>query len=123
MPEFEQKTASGGSYSVRVTLKNNIKLRKAAVDASLGTVLAESLLRSLTQRERMVLNFVAENGSINLSQCQRQLELARWHTAATTLRKMVGRGLLRYEKLSAKERGKSHFVLPETMPIQAKLQK
>jgi len=119
MPEFEQKTASGGSYSVRVTLKNNIKLRKAAVDASLGTVLAESLLRSLTQRERMVLNFVAENGSINVSQCQRQLELARWHTAATALRKMVGRGLLRYEKLSAKERGKSHFVLPETMPIQA----
>ena len=117
LPEFEQKTASGGSYSVRVTLQNNIKFRKAAVDASLSTVLSESLLQTLTERERMVLNFVAKNREINVSQCQKQLEFARWHTAANTLKKMVGRGLLRYEKLSAKERGKSRYVLPAAIPI------
>jgi len=110
-PEFEQKGADGGAFAVRVTLRNNVKFRKALVDSAVHAVVAESLLRSLDQRERMVLNFVATNGQINVSQCQRQLEMSRWHTAKRLLMAMVRKGLLRYHKTSSKERSQSFFTL------------
>ena len=118
-PEFEQKSASGGAHSVKVTLRNNIKFRKALVDASLSHVLTEPLLKSLNQRERMVLNFIAENGSINVSQCQRQLEIARWHTSKRFLIGMVKKGLLSYAKSSEKDRSRSSFSLPASIKIKA----
>jgi ATP-dependent DNA helicase RecG len=116
-PEFEQKHSDAGSYSVRVTLRNNIKFRKVLLDSALSRVLTETLLRSLDQRERMVLNFVAENGHINVSQCQRQLELARWHTAKRFLMTMVRKGLLKYHKTSEVERSRSFFTLPQAINI------
>ena len=111
LPEFEQKGAEGGAFAVRVTLRNNVKFRKALVDATVHAMIGESLLRSLDQRERMVLNFVAENGQINVSQCQRQLEMPRWHTAKRLLVSMVRKRLLRYHKLSSVDRGPAFFTL------------
>src|SRR4051812_24391303 len=55
------------------------------LDSSLNRVVSESLFASLNEYERMVLNFLAVNGDINVSQCQRQLGLARWHTAKRLL--------------------------------------
>lgn len=110
-PQFEQKGADGGSHAVRVTLRNNVKFRKALVDSRIGQVLGESLLRSLDQRERMVLNFIAENGTINVSECQRQLQLSRWHTAKRFLLKMVSRQILRYVKTSQADRSRTYFVI------------
>ncbi len=111
-PEFEQKGADGGTFAVRVTLRNNVKFRKVLPDARLRGLLAESRLKSLNQRERMVLNFVVENTHINVSQCQRQLEMARWHTAKRFLMGMVLKGLLKYHKASPVDRSRSFFSLP-----------
>ncbi|MBN2130924.1 MAG: hypothetical protein JW741_15590 [Sedimentisphaerales bacterium] len=112
-PEFEQKTADGGTYAVRVTLRNSVKTRKVFVDAVLRDILAEPLLKTLDQREKTVLSFVIENKQINVAQCQRQLEIARWHTAQRFLMKMTRKGLLRYHA-PAKERGRSYFTLVQT---------
>jgi ATP-dependent DNA helicase RecG len=111
-PQFEQKHSDAGSYSVRVTLRNNIKLRKVLLDSSLNRIVSESLFSSLSQRERMVLNFIAENHHINVSQCQRQLEMARWHTAKRFLMGMVRKKLLKYHKTYSVERSRSFFTLP-----------
>jgi ATP-dependent DNA helicase RecG len=113
-PEFEQKSADGGTYAVRVTLRNDSKFRKALPDARLSGLLGESILKSLDERERIVLNFVVENRHINVSQCQRQLEMARWHTAKRLLIGMVRKGLLKYHKVSPVDRSRSFFTLPQT---------
>ena len=110
-PLFEQRESEGGPHSVRVTLKNNMKFRKVLLDSALSQVLSEELLRSLNQRERMVLNFVAENTEINVSQCQRQLEMPRWHTAKRFLMGMVKKELLKYHKTSEVERSRTFFTL------------
>ena len=112
-PRFEQKNSEVGSYTVRVTLLNNIKVRRVLLDSSLNRIVSESLFASLSERERMVLNFVAVNRYINVSQCQRQLEMARWHTAKRFLMTMVKKKLLDYHKSSNIERGRSFFTLPK----------
>ena len=111
LPEFEQKGTDGGAFAVRVTLRNNVKFRKALVDSTVHGALDESQLRNLDERERMVLNFIAENGQINVSQCQRQLAISRWHTAKRLLIGMTRKGLLKYQKQSDVDRSRSFFTL------------
>jgi ATP-dependent DNA helicase RecG len=111
LPEFEQKGTAGGAFGVRVTLRNNVKFRKALVDSTVHASIDESKLRNLDDRERMVLNFIAENGRINVSQCQRQLTMSRWHTAKTLLTAMTRKGLLKHRKPSGVDRSRSFFTL------------
>lgn len=113
-PEFQQKASSAGYYTVRVTLRNNVKQRKAWVDSALRDVVGEPILKSLRENERIVMNFVCENGSINVSECQRLLSLKRWHNAKVLLMGLVKRKLLLYQKVSRAERGKSYFKIPLT---------
>jgi hypothetical protein len=112
LPEFEQKGVEGGAFAVRVTLRNNVKFRKALVDSAVHAAIGESLLRNLNDRERLIINFVAANGQINVSQCQRQLELSRWQAAKMLLMSMVQKNLLKYYKESTVERSRSYFTLP-----------
>jgi hypothetical protein len=58
-----------------------------------------------------VLNFIADNGQINVSQCQRQLGMSRWHTAKRLLIAMTRKRLLKYHKQSDVDRSRSFFTL------------
>jgi ATP-dependent DNA helicase RecG len=114
-PIFEQTQSGIGNATVRVTLRNQIKQRKVWVDSDVTGLLGEALSRNLSSEEKRVLNFVAEYGKINVTQCHRLIpNLAKWHSAKRLLMKLVDKGLLRQvHKDSVIRDNKAHFVLPD----------
>jgi ATP-dependent DNA helicase RecG len=114
LPLFEQIHAGIGGATVRVTLRNNSKQRKVWIDSDVSELLGEALARNLTPEEKRILNFVAENERINVSQCLKLVPgLPKWHSAKTLLMKLVDKGLLRYVESGKSRSNKSHFVLPK----------
>ena len=112
-PIFEQTQSGIGASSVRVTLRNNVKQRKVWVDTDVSSLLGEALARNLSREEKRVLNFVAEYGKINVTQCHRLIpSLAKWHSAKRLLVKLVDKGLLKQIHSSVIRDNKAHFVLP-----------
>lgn len=97
-----------------------MKQRKVWVDSALRDSIGETLLRFLSEDERVVMNFVSENGSVNVSQCQRLLSLTRWHNAKTLLMGMAKKKLLEHHKISSVERGASHFKIPKKLILAAR---
>lgn len=98
VPQFEQKEVAAGYMSVRVTLRNNRKQRKEWVDADASRFVGPEIAKLLSQDETRVLNFVAEHGSINVSECQRLLPHIRtWHSVKKVLVRLSERGVLVYE--------------------------
>jgi ATP-dependent DNA helicase RecG len=113
-PIFEQTQSGIGNAAVRVTLRNHIKQRKVWVDSDVSGLLGEALSRNLSKEEKRVLNFVAEHGRINVTQCHRLIpSLAKWHSAKRLLMKLVDKGLLKQMHSEVIRDNKAHFVLPE----------
>ena len=108
-PEFSEKTVS---YSlVRVTLRNDLKQRKIWIDSDASAVIGEAISRTLDEHERRAINFVAENQSINVSQCQR-LTARSWPAAKRLLMGLVEKGILDRRVRSDLDRDpQAHFVL------------
>ena len=113
-PLFEQTQSGIGNAMVRVTLRNHIKQRKVWIDSDVSVLLGEALSRNLSREEKRVLNFVAEHGKINVTQCHRLIpSLAKWHSAKRLLIKLVEKGLLKHVHSSVIRDNNAHFVLPE----------
>ena len=105
-PEFAQKQTQSGYNAVRVTLRNNIKLRKLWIDSAAGRVLQPQSWRDLSPTELRILNYVAEHGSINVTQGQKLVAASgmRWQRVKKILTAMVERGLLVHHHSSTIER-------------------
>lgn len=114
-PQFEQVQSGVGFAQVRVTLRNHIKQRKVWVDSDVSNVLGEALAKNLSPEEKRVLNFVAEHGKINVTQCLRIIpSLPKWHAAKRLLDKLVDKGLLVHNHSDTVLRdNRAHYVLPE----------
>lgn len=113
-PLFEQTQSGIGNATVRVTLRNQIKQRKVWVDSDVASLLGEALSRNLSSEEKRVLNFVAEHGKINVSQCLRLVpSLPKWHAAKKFLTKLEQKGLLNHIHSGVARDNRSHFVLPD----------
>jgi len=123
-PVFEQTQSGIGNAAVRVTLRNHIKQRKVWVDSDVSGLLGEALARNLSREEKRVLNFVAEHGRINVSQCLRLIpNLPKWHSAKRLLTRLADKGLLKQVHSSTVVRdNKAHFVLPDAFRQEAKNQ-
>jgi ATP-dependent DNA helicase RecG len=112
-PIFEQIQSGIGNAAVRVTLRNEIKQRKVWVDSDVSKLLGEALSRNLSGEEKRVLNFVAEYGKINVTQCHRLIpSLPKWHNAKKLLLRLAEKGLLKYVPTSGIVRSRAVFVLP-----------
>ena len=98
IPEFEQKEINYGL--VRVTLRNNIKYRKAWIDKDASTILGAAIASGLDQDERRVINFIAEHGPISVSQVQR-LTQKTWPAAKRLLENLKDGGILDHRKSPA----------------------
>ena len=110
IPEFKE-SESGFNTFVRVTLRNNVKQRRAWVVADVSSVVGEDLARQLNEHERMVVNRLADHGRINVSEVQR-LTQREWHSAKTLLQKMVKKGILEWHHDRAVERdSNAHYTL------------
>jgi ATP-dependent DNA helicase RecG len=101
-PEFQQTSRDFGQI-VRVTLHNNIKQRKVWIDSDAATLIGETIFATLTQDERRAINYVAEFGSIGVSELQR-LTSRTWTTAKRTLKHLEILGLLRHVKKKSLDR-------------------
>lgn len=108
-PEFKQRRTNHSS--VLVTLRNDAKHRKVWIDSDATSIVGEAIFETLSQEERRIINWVAENGRINVSQAQR-LVSRTWHYARKVLIRLVDRGLLKRVARKNMERdSKAHFVL------------
>jgi ATP-dependent DNA helicase RecG len=103
-PEFAQKELASGFNSVRVTLRNNFKLRKVWVDSEAVRVLGPQW-KDLKQNELRILNFVAEHEQINVTQAMRLISSPRkWQSVKKLLDNMATRGLLVHHHSKTVER-------------------
>jgi ATP-dependent DNA helicase RecG len=90
-PIFAQKEIT--SSLVQVILKNDINHRTAFIDTEAFSVLGESLAKSLDEQERRIVNFVAENRTINVTQTSKLIG-RRWQACKKILGHLVDRGIL-----------------------------
>ena len=100
-PEFAQKEIAHAL--VQVTLRNNIKQRKIWIDSDASAIVGEALSKILSEDERRVINFLAENDSINVSQVQR-LTRRSWPYSKRLLEKLCKMELLLHHKRSHLDR-------------------
>jgi len=84
-PEFRQVEVS--HTQVTVTLRNEIKQRKVWIDSEVSSLVGEALSHVLDESERRAINFLAENGTINVSQVQR-LTQKSWPAAKSMLERL-----------------------------------
>ena len=105
-PEFAQKEVAHAL--VQVTLRNNIKQRKVWIDSDASAIVGETLSRILSDDERRVINFVAENDIINVSQVQR-LTRRSWPYSKRLLEKLHKMGILHHQKRTHLDRDPQAF--------------
>ncbi|CCJ06655.1 hypothetical protein [Methylocystis sp. SC2] len=105
-PIFAQKEI--GSALVQVTLKNDIDHRKVFVDTDAFNVLGEGLAKSLGDYERRIVNFIAENRTINVTQASNLIG-RRWQACKKILTGLVDRGILDHIHSKEIERDASQY--------------
>ena len=118
-PEFRETEVKSGFNSVRVVLRNSIKLRKQWVDSEAVRVLGPRSA-DLLQSELRILNFVSEHGSINVTQSMRLVSSPRkWQSVKKLLDGMVKKNLLQHHHSPTIERD-SHacYKLPDQTKAQ-----
>jgi len=111
LPIFKQKR--GDSANVTVTLRNNIKQRRVWIDADVKDIVSAAILPELSENDRRAINFVAEHGSINVSQMQNLTSLS-WETAKKRLMRLVEMRIFEHKIREMYGKGrdsKAHFVL------------
>lgn len=93
-PEFVEK-AGDSAHKVRVILRNSVKQRKTWVVADVNAVLGERISKSLTETEKLAVNFAVEHGQINVSQLQR-LTGKSWPASSKALQRLTSIGVLEF---------------------------
>jgi predicted transcriptional regulator len=105
-PEFAQKEIAHAL--VQVTLRNNIKQRKVWIDSDASAIVGVALSKILSEDERRVINFLAENDTINVSQVQR-LTTRSWPYCKRLLEKLCKMGILLHHKRDHLDRDPQAF--------------
>jgi ATP-dependent DNA helicase RecG len=109
LPEFTQKQI--GHHQVHVTLRNDMAARKIFVDEDAVNVIGRALFETLTNDERLIINYVAEREHMNVSDANRLLN-NDWRTAKNKLERLVQRGiLLKQSKTGKKQDPSQRYVL------------
>jgi len=113
-PEFIQKEIN--CALVRITLRNNIAVRKVYVDKDASSVIGAVIAKTLSENERRVINFLAENTQISVSQVQR-LTGKSWPASSKLLKGLKSRGIVTdIRKAKTKDRDPSaRYVLQSSM--------
>lgn len=108
-PEFSQREI--GHHQVHVTLRNNIAARKAFVDADAARLLGQKVFAGLSERQRLVVNYVSERGSINVSDANRILQ-CDWRTAKNVLDALVEKQIFDRVSATGKDRDpKKRYIM------------
>jgi ATP-dependent DNA helicase RecG len=109
LPEFAQKQI--GHHQVHVTLRNNVDARKIFVDEDAANIIGRVLFDTLKDDERMIINYIAERGHMNVSDANRLLN-NDWRTAKNKLERLTERGvLLKQSRTGKKQDPSQRYVL------------
>ena len=92
-PEFRQSEI--GHSIVRVTLRNNIKQRRAWIDQDVSQIIGESLAADLSEGEKRALNWAAEHERISVSDANQLLGVS-WPAAKKLLLGLAKKRVLQY---------------------------
>jgi ATP-dependent DNA helicase RecG len=117
LPEPEFSEAESAFYKVKVTFCNNIDNRQPWVASERLKKEHSAVFGNLSENERRIMAFVAENQEINVSQAQKVSD-STWAGARKSLFKLVNQGLLIHRVRkgvggSRKVDTKATFTLPE----------
>lgn len=111
LPDPEFRESRGPMAKVTVTLRNDIEHRRVWVDRDLDGLIGEQLAKALTQGEKRVLNYLAENGRMTVSDTFRVTTVKTWHTARRIMDGLLKKGLIREVREEKIRDPKAHFVL------------
>jgi len=119
-PEFNQNRSEVGSALVRVVLRNKIKQRRAWIDRDVSKVVAEAIATGFTEAEIRAVNWVAEHGSITISDANKLLDIS-WQGARRLLFDLTRRKVFQYIRfrqfVKNKRDPKAFFRLRSTSPL------
>ena len=97
-------------HGVRATLFNDVANRTNTLDSEAYKMLGEAIAFSLDPEERKIVNYLAENKRINVSQALRILSTTDWHTAKSRLERLTKRKVLDF--VTTKQRDpNAHYVI------------
>lgn len=120
LPEPEFKQSEIGHSIVRVTLRNNIKQRRAWVDQDVSQIIGESLAADLSENEKGALNWVAEHQQIKISDANKLLGLS-WPAAQQLLLGLAKKRILQYIRFKPFEHNtrdqRAFFRLRSDLPL------
>jgi ATP-dependent DNA helicase RecG len=112
-PEFQQ-TRAATSANVKVVLRNNITQRRIWVDSEVSGIVADVVLKNLSQHEQRAINFTAQYGAISVSEVQR-LTSKTWPAAKKLLIGLVGKGILEHKIRAKLDRDpQARFILKKS---------
>jgi ATP-dependent DNA helicase RecG len=109
MPEFSQREIEYALVNVR--LRNAIKHRKVFIDSDAISIVGAALFDTLTEEERRAINFVAERGTVSVSDLQR-LTQKTWPACKKVLIGLVNKRVLEHRiRKDSKRDPQARFVL------------
>ena len=117
-PEFKQSEV--GFSIVRVTLRNNIKQRRAWIDRDVSDLISEAIAIDLSELEKRALNWAAEHGAITISDANKLLDIT-WHKARKLLLGLAKKRIFQYIRFKEFEfdirDSKAYFRLRSASPL------
>ena len=120
LPTPEFKESASGSVSVTVILRNNIKQRRAWIDRDVSSIVSEAIAADLSEPEKRLLNWVAEHGSVTISDANKLLDIT-WHKARKLLIGLAEKRVLQYVRFRTFEKDvrdpKAFFRLRSSAPF------
>lgn len=115
-PEFTTTKRDASPANVKVVLRNNIAFRRLWLDTDVAGLVGASVFKSLTEKEKLILNYLAIHQEITVNRTQ-VLTQHNWHTSRNILRGMVAKGILKYvRKPGRKVDRQSKYKLNDERP-------
>jgi ATP-dependent DNA helicase RecG len=106
-PRFAQRQS--GTFSVSVTLENDIEHRKQFVRTEVVSAINPELFQSLSESEKLVVNFLAERLKVNVTDAG--LVIARdWRDTKELLDGLVAKGVLARSEGKARSRHRFYYL-------------
>lgn len=110
LPDPEFTEARGPISKVTVVLRNDIEHRRVWIDTDLTAIVGAQLATALSDEEKRVLNYLAENGRMTVSDAYRITTVKTWHSARRIMDDLLEKGLVNEVKERTRD-PKAHFVL------------
>jgi ATP-dependent DNA helicase RecG len=112
-PIFVSK-ATEGTFRVTVTLQNHVEHRKIYVRSEAAAGINPDLYASLTENEKMVVNYLADNPRVNVKDAGRFLAFD-WRATKTLLDRLVAKGVIARSEGKYRSRHRFYFLKNRTL--------